>query len=54
MAQGNLLLNDRKYREAKAMFAVARRYRDTAEAQGREAEAARLLAAAEKAAQGGP
>ena len=54
MARGNLLMNDRKYGEAKATFALVRRYRDTAEAQGREAEAARLLAAAEKAAQGGP
>jgi len=54
MARANLLMNDRKYGEAKATFALVRRYRDTAEAQGREAEAARLLAAAEKAAQGGP
>ena len=65
MAQGMLAFNDgamvkrdaekaKKYTEAAALFALARRYRDTAEAQAREAEARRLAQAAEKRAQGGP
>jgi len=53
MAQAKLLLNSKKYAEAKAMFGVARRYRDTIEAQGGESEAERLRKEAEKSAQGG-